>query len=565
MSEKILDQVDKRLKKIYGNNISKAQIQKIQSLITETGNPGQLNTEKWNEKDVVLISYADSIKNNDEKPLRTLKKFMDEHLKGVLTCVHILPFFPYSSDDGFSVIDYTRVDPEMGTWNDVKNLCENFDLMADLVINHISQHSQWFKQFLNNEAPGNKYFHVVDPETDLSMVTRPRSLPLLTKYSTTTGDKYVWTTFSPDQVDLNFSNPDLMYEMLKVLLYYARQGARIIRLDAIAFLWKQIGTTCLHLPQTHEAVKLIRDIMEACYPPSVILTETNVPHTENISYFGNGDEAHMVYQFSLPPLLLHALHTGNSMYLTSWAKNIQFINESCTFFNFTASHDGIGVRPLEGILPQPEFDLLINNMKGFGGHISMKKNSDGTESPYEMNITYFDALKGTSQGEDNMQVHRFICSQTIAMSLMGVPALYIHSLTATKNYHEGVQQSGRTRTINRKKWDEQTLLHELNNPTSHTSSVFNELTRRLKIRQQFIAFHPNNPQEIIDLGSKTFVVKRSSDKYGTLLALTNITNEILSIDLSALINEPVSDLISKQVFTPQQTELEPYRTLWLNL
>jgi len=120
---------------------------------------------------------------------------------------------------------------------------------------------------------------------------------------------------------------------------------RIARLDAVAFLWKELGTNCLHLPETHELVKLFRDVCEIVAPRAIILTETNVPHAENVSYFGQGDEAHMVYQFSLPPLLLHAFITGNGQYLTHWASGLEPPPAGCTFFNFTASHDGVGVRP----------------------------------------------------------------------------------------------------------------------------------------------------------------------------------------------------------------------------
>ena len=451
------NRLKEHLQFIYKENYSDELLTKIHDLINFCKRKNIDKKEKWNESDIVLITYGDSIINNRDKPLAVLQRFLKKNISDVISTVHILPFFPYSSDDGFSVIDYKKVNPELGSWIDIKNLENDFFLMFDLVINHISQQSEWFQGYLNGETQYRDFFIEVDPQTDLSEVVRPRSLPLLTKVITSAGEKHVWTTFSDDQIDLNFSNPEVLVEMLKVLLVYIEKGTKILRLDAIAFLWKKLGTSCLHLPETHQVVKLFRDVMEYLDPTSIVLTETNVPNKENLSYFGNGDEAHMVYQFSLPPLLLYTLYTGNSEYLNQWAIKIPELPENNTFFNFTASHDGIGVRPLEGLLPDKEKELLFSQMVMNGGQISTKTNADGSESPYELNITYFDALKETKFGPDNLQEKRFICSQTIMTALQGIPAFYIHSLTATQNYIEGVQKTGRARTINRMKWDENKL------------------------------------------------------------------------------------------------------------
>ncbi len=553
--------VEKRLQLIYKNQYNEELKTRVLKLVNKyQSSNNELVEEKWNEKDVILITYGDSIVKDAEKPLVTLNRFLKNNLKNVLSCVHILPFFPYSSDDGFSVIDYRKVNPDLGNWDHVAAINENFDIMADLVINHISQKSEWFKNFLKQKYPGKDYFIVMDPETDLSKVIRPRSSPLLTKYETTNGPKHLWTTFSVDQVDINFQHPDLLCEMLDVLLFYMKHGTRIIRLDAIAFLWKEPGTSCLHLPETHEVVKLIRDVAEAVNNRVVILTETNVPNKENLSYFGNNDEAHMVYQFSLPPLLLHALHTGNSRYITNWAKKIPVFSSNRTYFNFTASHDGIGVRPLEGLLPENEVKELLENMVKQGGMISTKRNSDGSNSPYEINITYFDALKGTNKGTDKLQTERFICSQTIMMSLQGIPAFYIHSLTATSNYSEGVKQTGRARTINRMKWQENELLKKLSG-NQHNAEVFKELTRRIKIRQQYAAFHPSCPQEIIDSGNGFFVISRKTENE-KLLVIANIKaeNQIFSVSGN---NNYEMDLLTNTKIPGNQLQFFPYQVMWL--
>lgn len=558
------EKIKNRLDFIYKSDYDEKLIDQLVIRAQETKKFVKTRDEKWTEKDVLLITYGDSIINESDPTLTSLKKFINQYLKEELSYVHILPFYPYSSDDGFSVIDYRKVNPELGNWSHVEALNEDYKLMFDLVINHISQHSEWYQNYLKGKNPGADYFIEADPNLDLSKVVRPRSLPLLTPAETPDGEKHVWTTFSDDQIDLNFANPELLAEMVDIFLMYIEKGATMIRLDAIAFLWKEIGTNCLHLPETHEFVKLLRDITDFISPSLILLTETNVPNKENLSYFGNNDEANMVYQFSLPPLLLHALFSSNTSYFTKWAKTIPELPAENSFFNFTASHDGIGVRPLEGLLPQTEFDSLVNGMKEFGGKINTKRNPDGTDSPYEMNITYYDALKGTNQGEDNLQEQRFICSQTVMMTMQGMPALYIHSLLGTHNYYEGVTETGMNRTINRRKWKESEIYPLLNEDSSHFR-VLSELKRIIRIRKNEPAFHPNASQEIIDAGDKFFIVSR---KDGKLVSVSNFTGKTQVLDVGKLFYEnlkEVRDILSGEVYSGdnKKAELKPYQTLWL--
>lgn len=556
-SELLWKKIEERLKFIYKSDYSEETVSKLKQVVQKY--PKQENRgERWSEKDTVLITYGDSIKTPKEAPLKTLHQFLAQELKEQLSVIHILPFFPYSSDDGFSVINFRKVNPELGSWDDIANLTKDFDLMADLVINHASSQSEWFKNFLRQEGQGKDYFIEVDPSTDLSQVIRPRSTPLLTPYETVAGTKYVWTTFSADQIDLNFRNPDLLVEMMDILLEYVSRGARIIRLDAIAFLWKEIGTSCLHLPETHEVVKLMRDVVEYINPSGIILTETNVPNAENLSYFGKGDEAHMVYQFSLPPLLLHALHTGNGNYLTDWAQSLPELKANTTFFNFTASHDGIGVRPLEGLLPEPEKNALVESMKRFGGKVNDRLTPDGQRVPYELNITYFDALKGTHKGEDQWQVERFLASQTVMMSMAGIPAFYIHSLTATPNDYDGVKRTGQNRSINRKKWNLEELKALLSSETPQ-QKVFNQLRRLIQIRRQQKAFHPNASQKVLNLGAPVFCLERSTTQQ-SILFVVNLTDQQQTVEIPDQYKQ-ATDLISGK--TIEAGILAPYQCIWL--
>ncbi|MCD8521246.1 MAG: sugar phosphorylase [Saccharospirillaceae bacterium] len=526
-------------------------------------------TERWSEQDVILITYAHSLQQDGEIPLQTLGDFLRTHLQDTVNNIHILPFFPYSSDDGFSVIDYRQVNPEWGNWDDISAIAHDFDLMMDLVINHCSRENLWFVDYIGNREPYSEYFIEVDPETDVSAVTRPRNTPLLTPVHTHRGVRHVWATFSEDQIDLNFANPRVLLEFIQILLLYVERGARFIRLDAIAFLWKEIGTRCVHLPQTHEVVKLLRDVLDYAAPDVVLITETNVPVAENLSYFGQSDEAHMVYQFGLPPLVLHALNRGNASFLTDWADSIPPLPAGCTYLNFTASHDGIGVRPVEGILPEREVQDLIDCMHRFGGFVSMKANPDGSQSPYEINISLFDACMGTRRGSDHFQVQRFLCSQAIMLALRGIPALYLHSLVATPNDLERVEQTGRTRSINRKIWNRNELECLLSNPVTPQAEVFTELRRMLNIRRRQSAFHPDARQDIVRINSDLFIVRRTAaDNCQTLYALSNVTERILSLPLASLGFLPggMSDLLSHDEAASVAAEtltLAPYQTVWL--
>lgn len=574
MSQEIFERIKHRLEKLYPIEQAKDAYQELNRLIQICGIEPVLEGERWNQEDVVLISYADSLIDSEQArpPLQVLQEFLQDYVKDAVNTVHLLPFFPFSSDDGFSVIDYVKVEPDFGDWPDIQAISQDYQLMVDLVINHISRESLWFTDYKADVSPFNQFFIEVDGNEDVSMVVRPRNSPLLVPAYTHRGRKMVWATFSADQIDLNFENPAVLVKMIEVMLFYVKQKTHILRLDAIAFLWKKLGTNCIHLPETHEVVKLIRDVFELVNPKGMVLTETNVPHNENLSYFGQQDEAHLVYQFSLAPLVLHALYRGDGHYLTQWAQQLKPPAEGCNFLNFTASHDGIGLRPVEGILPQREIEDLITGMHRQGGYISMRTRPDGSESPYEINIALFSAFRETanSQGPDQWQVDRFINSQLIMLSLQGIPALYIHSLLATENDQTGVERTGRTRSINRKKWEKNYLKALLDGQNTSNSQVLNRLIHVLKRRKKHRAFHPDTSQKVLDLGSSFFVVWRGLDELDfPLLAIFNLTGEVKEFDIQHEAGlecaEGWVDILDHQHYEPmsQALVLQPYQVLWL--
>ena len=571
LSEQFLQRLQGRLSVLYGPDVA-GVLASLEHLLSK--HQAQYNRPPatlWSEQDCILITYGDSLRRDGEVPLQTLSGFLQQRMSDVFSALHILPFFPFSSDDGFSVIDYRQVNDELGDWNDITELAQGHELMVDLVINHASRQSLWFIDYINQVAPAKDYFIELEPETDVSEVTRPRNTPLLVPVQTHQGVRYVWATFSEDQMDLNFANPAVLIEIIDILLFYISQGARFIRLDAIAYLWKKLGTRCIHLPQTHEVVKLLRDVVDEVAPGVVLITETNVPNLENLSYFGEQDEAHMVYQFSLPPLLLHAVYHADAQYLTQWAQSLPVLPAKCTFFNFCASHDGIGLRPAEGLLPERDVQELVEAMHRQGGFVSMRSRPDGTESPYEINVALFDAVASTHLGVDQWQVDRFLVMQAIVLALRGVPGLYIHSLTATPNDLQGVESTGRLRSINRRKWELDELVALLDHPRTPNAEVFNELTRLIKLRRLQPAFHPDAAQQVLELGAAVFGLRRESLQAGQCVyALHNLTpqSQTLSVAQLGLTVEALAeftDLVTGELAKIEDgmLEISPYQIIWL--
>jgi sucrose phosphorylase len=525
--------------------------------------------------DAFVITYGDQFRDSENSPLRCLLDFLDTFLQGTVRGVHILPFFPYSSDDGFSVVDFQQVHPEWGSWGDIEAISENYRFMADLVINHCSRSNSWFEGFLRGERPYRDYFIAVPPDTDVSAVFRPRTHPLLTEFETAGGKKSVWTTFSDDQVDLNFANPELLLEMIKILLFYIEKGVRVVRLDAIAFLWKELGTACLHHPKTHGVVKLLRAVIEEVCPWVVLITETNVPHRENLSYFGGGDEAHMVYQFALPPLLLDAFLRGDSGHLQEWAAEIRSPGPGQTFFNFCASHDGVGVLPARGILSEEELTGLLKSVEERGGFISYKSTPEG-EIPYELNINYFSAVAEVSLS-DSSRIKKFLASQSILLALPGVPGIYVHSLIGSENYREGVAESGIKRRINRQKFDYAEVQDELSTPGTVRALVFEGYENLLTARTGEKAFHPMADSRVIPTAPEVFALlreRRAEDGPGKVLCLVNMTYEevdaIIDTGTLGMTDKYFTDLLSGDKIYPAwenpkrfSLELEPFETLWL--
>jgi sucrose phosphorylase len=561
---------------LYGEETATTVCPRLEALIDryrqDIGDAAEKPASYFDEQDAVLITYGDMVQEAGEVPLQTLAKFLEQTVDGIINTIHLLPFYPYSSDDGFSVIDYRKIDTNLGEWEDVARIGRSFRLMFDAVVNHISADSEWFKGFLRNESPYKDYFTVVEPGMDLSQVFRPRTLPVTTKVETAAGEHLVWTTFSADQIDLNYANPELLLDVIDIMLFYVAQGARFIRLDAIAFIWKESGTNCIHRPEAHHIIQLMRLVLNEVDPAVVLITETNVPHSDNISYFGDGhNEAQMVYNFSLPPLTLHAFHNGSAEILSQWAATLAQPSDETTFFNFLASHDGIGLTPARGLLSDEDIAGIAERVEALGGHVSYRTNPDDSKTAYELNINYLEALGDPAHREENVDLiaRRFIGSQAIMLALRGVPGIYLHSLFGSKNWHEGVQQTGRNRSINREKIQRARLERELIDEGSLRQRVFNAYSRMLEVRRNEPAFKPNGSQTVLALHPSIFAIRRSTvDGGSSVLCLHNVSNQNirLSVSWSEIRADRVTDLLSLSdhpCLAGLVLELAPYQVLWL--
>ncbi|EOI6975459.1 sugar phosphorylase [Listeria monocytogenes] len=551
----------KRLSRLYAEDVVDSLAARIEAWVQQTQQRKLTRKDQWDEKDIVLITYGDQFKEESQKTLTTFKKMYDNYLKSTFEVVHFLPFYPYSSDDGFSVIDYKAVNPELGDWEDIKEMEKSARLMFDFVCNHMSAKSDWFKRYLAGDEEFRNFFVEMDPKTDLSSVTRPRATPVLTPFQFDSGKVgHIWTTFSEDQIDLNFASPEVLYKMIDVLMFYLEEGAEYVRLDAVGFMWKVPGTSSIHLEETHEIVKLFRDLVDIAAPGTIIITETNVPHVDNISYFGNGEkEAHMVYQFPLPPLVLHAIHHGNAEALRNWAKNLELPEGKRTFFNFLASHDGIGLNPVRGIIPEAEILALVNDLEEEGALVSYKQNPDGSKSPYEINVTYMDALSKQADTDD-LRLSRFLVAHAVLMSIPGVPAVYVQSILGSRNDYSGVEITGHNRSINRKKYDLAEITAELEQAGSLRKATYDALTKLISTRKAESLFHPEIPMEVLESTAELFVVKRSSDVESTIL-IHNLSEKEVSYSLDSGV---YTNLYSGSTVTGSDSiKLRGYEFCWL--
>lgn len=556
------------LEQIYGNAYNPDKFEALFSKICRFREELKSVQRKtlFDQSDVVLISYADQITQKNQSPLKTLSNVCADEFEGLFSITHILPFFPWSSDDGFSVIDFRQVHDDYGSWEDIREFSTS--LMFDAVFNHISSESEWFQSFLSGKDDYKDFFLSFAPDefnndlnASLSQVVRPRTSPLLSPYQRHGRELFIWTTFSADQIDLDWSHSDVFYELADCLLFYFSQHASWIRLDAVPFLYKEVGTTSSHHPNTHRIVKALRAIIDLLDLNHVLITESNVPHDENIAYWGNGqDEAHMVYNFSLAPLLLHANQFQTAEHLHQWSKTIAPLSDESTFFNISATHDGIGVRPLEGIISDDEVNAMVEHTLSQGGLVSYKTLPNDKEVPYELNITWASYLYDERLSVEQNAV-RIASSHLAVLAFSGVPAMYFHNLLATRNWFGREPDSTIKRRINRPKLTRDELDNYLDQDP--LAQRVNKLLRHaIKLRKAHPAFHPNAEKNDFFIDKRIWSFERDSGEE-KVRVFYNLSREVVCIRDQTLFSGKF-DLLTGQYFDDStELKVEPYSMYWI--
>ncbi|MDR1099902.1 MAG: sugar phosphorylase [Treponema sp.] len=537
---------------LYGEEAGKLMLPELMKILEAFRHSGGKRNsagsgDPISHRDAFLISYGDMLAEGKKAPevsgFARLNRFLAKWNRGSFSYLHLLPFHPYSSDDGFSVIDYRAVDSRFGSWADIEKLGRRFKLVFDFVLNHGSVKSSWFRKFLAGEGEYKNWYITRPADYDYSAVTRPRTHPLLTPFQRDDGSTaHVWTTFSADQADYDFSRPEVLLEFIRIFLEYARRGGKMLRLDAIAYLWKEDGTSCIHHPKTHGVVKLFRALIEYLNLDMLLLTETNVPHRENISYFGEtgspecagGDEAHLVYNFALPPLILYAALSGDPEPLKKWAAGLPALPPGQYYLNFLASHDGVGLTPARGLVEEAAFTAAIAEARNRGALVSMKSSPQGPV-PYELNCSWADMTAPESLGSPEKQARAFLNTYGIALALPGLPAVYFHSWIGSRAWKEGPSLLGFNRAINREKPAINRVEREMGDKSSFRYQVNRGFQRLLKFRRREPAFSPGSPCRILDSPDGVFALIRGPDKRGrSIVCVHNFSAQNKRIDLSQI-------------------------------
>ncbi len=526
----------------------------------------------WDSSSVVLITYPDSIYRKGEPTLKTLNEFVDKNLGNLSSIIHILPFLPSTSDGGFAVSNYENIDEIFGTWDDLKDLSANHKIMADLVLNHVSSSHPWVQQFIKCSEPGSSYIVTSEKSNVWDNVIRPRSSSLFTRIKTKEGFKDVWTTFGPDQIDVDWKNPNLLLEYLRLLVRYIECGAFWIRLDAIAFIWKEANTTCLHMEQVHKIVKVLNKFLKLINSYGVLITETNVPEKENLSYIVKGDEANIAYNFTLPPLLLESILTSQADLINDWLSNWTELPKHTSLLNFTSSHDGIGLRALEGIMDQTRIHNLLVESEKRGGLISHRRMTDGEDQPYELNISWWSAMSNAKGNSVNLQFERFYLSQIFVLSLKGVPAFYLPAILASSNDLDTFRKTGQRRDLNREKFEANRLTELLTNSNCPASKNISYLSHAISVRSKLKAFHPESPMKCLSSKVENHIIIQRGLNNEKVYAIYNMTEKDLKIpildelDLELTnINCQLLDNLTGTIYKALNFILKPYQVVWLSL
>lgn len=620
-----LNQLKERLKlalqAVYGD--SSATIYEKVVAIAEDFSKRRANSQgngfkSLSQKDMALICYADHVVSTEFSPIQTLGKVLKEYgISDKLPITHILPFYPWDTDRGFSVKDYYSVNPGYGTWEDIKELGTYTKLMFDFVANHasienplvqkalISDHISPedseckeylpYKDFVISYTEDNK-----PSEEDLKQLSRPRNFPVLTKYRVVKNDEnrkvailgekkeeenvlgegYVWTTFSRAklddgseetcQIDINYNNPNVFVESVKILLFYVEQSAKLVRLDAIGYIWKKIGSSSLHEPECHKILEALGSVLRIAAPEVITISEVNEPQVNAFTYIGNKEhpEADLAYQFSHFPLAVHAVLTEQSNFYQEWLKTISVFGAH-QFTTVLGSHDGIGMKPARGLLPEEELERLCKILvEEHQGKPNFAVLPGGKKIIYEVCATPWCIINNPHTNENfDTQLQRYLAVTAMGLCIPGIPAIYWNGLFGMKNYlpEGGLDEN---RTVNREIFDYIALKDLLDNETSEIHRCFQAVKYLLATRAKEQAFHPHTKLTPV-VNDSSQVVSCLLDyaaENSQILAVTNVAKQQCKITLDSKdlpTNTSWIDLLSGNQYTIPNIELNAYQVCWL--
>ena len=426
------------------------------------------------ENKCMLITYADSMGNN----LSDLAAVMDKHFKDAVGGIHILPFFPSSGDRGFAPMDYHVVDSAFGDWDDIEKLADDYYLMADYMINHISAKSEYYKDFLQKKDDS-KYRDLfirykdfwdngepTEAEVDAIYKRKPRAPYVDANFADGTTEK-VWCTFDEQQIDINCKSETAKEFIRDNLVDLCKHGLALIRLDAFAYATKKAGSSCFFIePDVWELMDGCQKIVE---PYGVTLLPEIHEHYTMQQKIASHD--YYVYDFALPMLLINGLYYGQSQYLKHWL-------DICPRKQFTTldTHDGIGVVDVKDLLPDDEIERTKEDIFKFGANVKKIYNTAAYNNLdiYQVNCSYYSAL-----GDDD---DAYLLARAVQFFAPGIPQVYYVGLLAGKNDLQLLEETKVGRNINRHYYKLDEIDKEVERP------VVKKLLELMKFRNEHPAF-----------------------------------------------------------------------------
>lgn len=424
---------------------------------------------------IMLITYADSLGKN----LNELGCILNSHFKDAIGGVHILPFFPSSADRGFAPMTYEEVDPSFGTWDDIKSLGENFYLMYDFMINHISGSSEYFKDFQKNKD-NSKYADFFirykdfwpngepsQEDIDLIYKRKPRAPYVDVNFEDGTTEK-IWCTFDSEQVDLNINSKVTQNFIQDTLVNMVTNHASLIRLDAFAYATKKAGTNCFFIePDTWELLDYVQSILK---PLNVeILPEIHEHYSIQMKL---AEKGFWIYDFALPMIMLYSLYSGSNKRLIPWLKM-----SPKKQFTTLDTHDGIGVVDVKDLLTDEEVELTRESLFSKGANVKKIYNTTAYNNLdiYQVNCTYYSALGNNDDA--------YILARAIQFFAPGIPQVYYVGLMAGENDLELLEETKVGRNINRHYYTKEEVTDNLER------SVMQRLLKLMEFRNSYPAFN----------------------------------------------------------------------------